>query len=181
MENELKDGGAVEEELKNLVGDSGGPINNQHDLFPYEVIFDTPLSIKDHISSYQKPGGLQFACLLIPRFPSHVLMGDIVDFLPEWLGQVCVSYGWELSFINIAPEYLQWGIHIPAESAGSDFIQKIRLETSQKILNEFPRFQEDNFGVDFWAPGHLVLLRDTPPSDQMVRDLMKMVRRKQGL
>lgn len=181
MKNDLNDGGVVKAELKNLISDKAGSINNQQDLFPYEVIFDTPLSLKDHILYYQKTGGLQFACLLIPRFPSHVLVGDIVEFLPEWLGQVCVSYGWELSYINIVPEYLQWGIQIPAKSANSDFIQKVRLETSKKILTEFPRFQEDNFGVDFWAPGHLVLLRDTPPSALMVLDLMKMVRRNQGL
>jgi hypothetical protein len=48
---------------------------------------------------------LSYTCLIIPRFPSHILRGDIAGYLPKWLQQICISYGWRLGFTNVQPEY----------------------------------------------------------------------------
>ena len=36
---------------------------------------------------------LTYACLLVPRFSSHYLTGDISDRMSEWLPQICIAFG----------------------------------------------------------------------------------------
>lgn len=157
------------------------PRSIQDELFPYEVIFDSPDSVTEYMSNMTASNGLDFACLLIPRFPSHTLAGDLSVMLPDWLGQVCASRGWQLGFVNVDQEFLQWGLRIPSADGSADFINKIRREVSAKIFSEFPRFRQQNFGPDFWAPGHLVMLGNAPHSRDLIQGIMKMVRRNQGL
>src|SRR6185503_13004736 len=51
---------------------------------------------------------LTYACLLVPRFSSHYLTGDMSDRLSEWLPQICIAFGWRLEYLAVRPEYVQW-------------------------------------------------------------------------
>ena len=124
---------------------------------------------------------LSYTCLMIPRFPSHLLKGDIAGYLPQWLQQICVSCGWRLGFANVHPEYLQWAMRVsPADPPGY-FMQVIRQETSVFTFEYFPRFKKLNLKGDFWAPGYLVILGMRPHPVQMVEQYIRLTRRQQGL
>jgi REP element-mobilizing transposase RayT len=124
---------------------------------------------------------LSYTCLLIPRFPSHQLKGDLVDFLSQWLQQICLSYGWRLEFTTINPDYFQWGFHVNVSVTPARFIHTIRSETSKFILSNFGRIAKDNLSNDFWAPGHLVVLGIRPHPDEMIVQYIRLTRRQQGL
>src|SRR5215213_7472078 len=51
---------------------------------------------------------LTYACLLVPRFSSHYLTGDMADRVSEWLPQICIAFGWRLEYMAVRPEYVQW-------------------------------------------------------------------------
>ncbi len=51
---------------------------------------------------------LDYACLLLPRFPHHYLTGEVLERLGEWIPQICIAYGWRLEYISVRPDYLQW-------------------------------------------------------------------------
>ena len=59
----------------------------------------------EHISpqSYS----LSYTCLIIPRFKSHYLVGDLAVSLYDQMNRIRVSFGWRLEFIDIRAEYLQ--------------------------------------------------------------------------
>src|SRR5512141_278834 len=40
------------------------------------------------------PYDLSYACLLIPRFSSHFLIGDIAESLRGWMRTICLSFAW---------------------------------------------------------------------------------------
>src|SRR5512133_3090843 len=105
----------------------------------------------------RKPYDLAFACLLIPRFSAHYLIGDIAESLREWMQQTCVSYAWRLDTINIRPEYMQWVLYVPPATPPSKCIRTIRQMTSARIFEDFPHIRKENISDDFWAPGYLVL------------------------
>jgi len=124
---------------------------------------------------------LSYTCLLLPRFPSHQLKGDLADLLPGWLQQVCISYGWRLEFTTVNPDYLQWAIMVPPSTAPAHFMLQIRHETSRMILSSFGRIRRANLSNDFWAPGYLVVLGARPHPEDMIKQYISLTRRQQGL
>ena len=130
-----------------------------------------------HPESYD----LSYTGLLIPRFPSHQLKGDLAECLPQWLQQICVSYGWRLEFITVLPDYFQWVLIVAPSVPPGHFMQAIRSETSKLILSNFGHIKRENLSDDFWAPGYLVVLGARPHPKEMIEQYIRMTRRQQGL
>lgn len=124
---------------------------------------------------------LSYTCLLIPRFPSHQLKGDIADEMPGWLQQICISFGWRLEFITVHSEYCQWAMAVPPSTSPGRFMQQIRYDTSEKIFSTFGRIRRENLSNDFWAPGYLVVLGTRPHPQEMINQYIRLTRRQQGL
>lgn len=124
---------------------------------------------------------LSYTCLLIPRFPAHQLKGDLADLLPQWLHQVCISYGWRVEFSNVHPDYLQWTIIVSPSTSPGRFMHYIRYELSKMIFYNFGRIRKENLSNDFWAPGYLVVLGIHPHPSEMIYQYIRTTRRQQGL
>jgi len=124
---------------------------------------------------------LNYACLLIPRFDHHHLVGDLVERLNEWVPQVCVAFGWRLEHIAVRPEYLQWVARVPPSTAPGYLMRIIRQQTSDRLFGEFPRFKLENPSGDFWAPGYLIMGTSQAHPQKLVRDFIKQTRTRQGL
>jgi REP element-mobilizing transposase RayT len=130
---------------------------------------------------YPDAYNLSYTCLLIPRFPSHQLVGDLADYLPQWLQQVCVSYGGRLEFITVEPDYFQWALSVLPSVSPGQFMQQIRDDISKMIFSNFGRIKRENLSNDFWAPGYLVVLGIRPHPVEMVKQYIRLTRRQQGL
>jgi REP element-mobilizing transposase RayT len=124
---------------------------------------------------------LTYACLLVPRFTSHYLTGDISDRLSEWLPQICVAFGWRLEYLAVRPEYVQWVVNVPPAASPGYLMRIMRQQTSEKIFTEFPRMKKENPSGDFWAPGYLIMGGTQPHPPQLVQDYIKQTRVRQGL
>ena len=127
------------------------------------------------------PYELSYACLLIPRFITHQLVGDLEDNLYPWMEQICISFGWKLDYLNVRPEYLQWILRVPPAASPAHFMNIIRQLTSQDILKNFPRFKKEVRSTDFWAPGYLVIVSISPHPEKMIKDFIKYTRQQQGI
>jgi len=123
---------------------------------------------------------LTYACLLVPRFASHYLTGDVSDRLSEWLPTICVAFGWRLEFLAVRPEYLQWVVNVQPNTAPGYVMRVMREQTSEKIFHAFPRKAKENPSGDFWAPGYLIMGGSQPHPPQLVRDYIRQIRERQG-
>lgn len=123
---------------------------------------------------------LTYACLLVPRFSSHYLTGDISDRLSEWLPQICIAFGWRLEYLAVRPEYVQWVVNVPPATSPGYLMRIMRQQTSEKIFHEFPRLKKENPSGDFWAPGYLIMGGTQPHPPQLVKDYIKQTRTRQG-
>ena len=124
---------------------------------------------------------LTYACLLVPRFSSHYLTGDLSDHLGDWLPNICVAFGWRLEFLAVRPEYLQWVVNVQPNTSPGHLMRIMRQQTSEKIFSEFPRLKRENPSGDFWAPGYLIMGGSQPHPPQLVRDYIRQTRQRQGL
>ena len=127
------------------------------------------------------PYELSYACLIIPRFSTHYLVGDLADNLYSWVKEICISFGWRLDFLSVQPDYLQWIICVPPATSPANFMSIIRQQTSQEILDNFPRIKKENRSRDFWAPGYLVIVSTSPHPAKMVKDFVRLTREQQGI
>ncbi len=123
---------------------------------------------------------LTYACLLVPRFSSHYLTGDISDRVSEWLPQICIAFGWRLEYLAVRPEYVQWVLNVPPATSPGYLMRIIRQQTSEKIFTEFPRMKKENPSGDYWAPGYLIMGGSQPHPPQLVKDYIKQTRTRQG-
>lgn len=124
---------------------------------------------------------LNYACLLVPRFSSHYMTGDLAEGLGEWFPNICVAFGWRLEFMAVRPEYLQWVVSVPPNTSPGYLMRIMRQQTSEKIFAEFPRLQRENPSGDFWAPGYLIMGGSQPHPQQLVKDYIKQTRDRQGI
>jgi REP element-mobilizing transposase RayT len=123
---------------------------------------------------------LTYACLLVPRFSSHYLTGDISDRISEWLPQICIAFAWRLEYLAVRPEYVQWVVNVPPATSPGYLMRIMRQQTSEKIFTEFPRLKKENPSGDFWAPGYLIMGGTQPHPPQLVKDYIKQTRTRQG-
>lgn len=124
---------------------------------------------------------LTYACLLVPRFTSHYLTGDIADRLSEWLPNICIAFGWRLEHLAVRPEYLQWVVNVAPATSPGYLMRIMRQQTSEKVFSEIPRLKKENPSGDFWAPGYLIMGGTQPHPPQLVKDYIKQIRQRQGL
>ena len=124
---------------------------------------------------------LTYACLLVPRFTSHYLTGDIADKLSEWIPNICIAFGWRLEHLAVRPEYLQWVVNVPPATSPGYLMRIMRQQTSEKIFAEFARLKKENPSGDFWAPGYLIMGGTQPHPPQLVKDYIKQIRQRQGI
>ncbi|RJP49986.1 MAG: hypothetical protein C4557_10425 [Anaerolineaceae bacterium] len=123
---------------------------------------------------------LTYACLLVPRFSSHYITGDLTDHISDWLSNICIAFGWRLEFLSVRPEYLQWVVNVQPNTSPGYLMRIVRQQTSEKIFNEFPRLKRENPSGDFWAPGYLIMGGTQPHPPQLVRDYIRQTRQRQG-
>jgi REP element-mobilizing transposase RayT len=128
---------------------------------------------------YPESYDLSYTCLLIPRLPSHKLVGELAKCLPQWVQQICTPYKWWLEFVTVDADYFQWGLRIIPSTQTSQFMQEIRQKTSELILSAFENIRDEISVNDFWAPGYLVVLGIRPQSREMIEQYIRMSRRQQ--
>ncbi len=127
------------------------------------------------------PYDLSYACLLIPRFGAHRLRGDVVPFLRELMFNVCQSFGWRLDYIMIRPEFLQYVISAPASTPPARSIRTIREITSRRIFEDYPHYQDQNMGGDFWAAPYLVIFGSNPHTPENIVEFIRVTRQGQSV
>jgi REP element-mobilizing transposase RayT/DNA-binding response OmpR family regulator len=124
---------------------------------------------------------LDYACLLLPRFPHHHLTGDLLEQLGEWVPHICIAFAWRLEYISVRPDYLQWIVNVPPATSPGYLMRMVRQHTSEKIFSDFPRFKNDNPSGDFWAPGYLIMGGSQPAPAQLIKDFILQTRQRQGI
>jgi REP element-mobilizing transposase RayT len=152
------------------------PLDDNH-IDAQEVFLPNKAGLYEDDSPYET----SFVCLLVPRFEEHTLIGDLSDNLHIWMRDICISFGWNLKFIEISPSYLQWIMTVSISTSPIEFMNIVCKTTSKKIFDEFPRFSQQNVSKMFWAPNYFVGIGHTPYSKPTIQSFIEQIRMEQGL
>jgi REP element-mobilizing transposase RayT len=174
--------------------DSPNPISLVDREFPVQPLItkvsereDSDLLIDSSTDDYvvfepvtPNPYILSYTCLIIPRFGSHYLIGDLATSLLDWMQQICISFDWRLDIITVNHEYMEWGIHVPPTTPPAYFMRIIRQQTSLQIFTDFPRIRRENLSNEFWATGYLVASGIRPHPPEVIKQFTQHIREQQG-
>lgn len=97
---------------------------------------------------------------LVPASTSHFLIGELSVWLKRWMPALCETYGWQLEYLSVRPDYIKWTLVDFPEALIRKMLQVVRQQTSGRIFRVFPNLKADNASGDFWAPGYLVDTQD---------------------
>lgn len=97
---------------------------------------------------------------LVPASTSHFLIGELSVWLKRWMPALCETYGWQLGFLSVRPDYLKWTLVDFPETLIQKMLQVVRQQTTSRIFRVFPNLKSANASGDFWAPGYLVDTQD---------------------
>jgi len=128
----------------------------------------------------QNPYEVSYTCLLLPRSKSHLLLDELANPLKTTLEQTSISFGWQLDFLSIKPEYLQWVIRVPPSTSTTYVIKVVRNQLSNKIFIDFPHYKSDDHIDDFWAPGYLIFWGSQPHPPEIIQRYIQQTRKQQG-
>lgn len=148
--------------------------HNDAQVQPAEKAASLPLPVPIH---YQ----LSYACVMVPRLRSHLLVGSLPALLNERVQQLCQAYNWRLDHLALRPDYAHWVISAAPETSPATLLAKIRQYTSDLIFSEQPRLAVENPSGDFWAAGYLLINNDKPLAARVIQEFLEHVRAHQGL
>ena len=105
---------------------------------------------------------------LVPSLDRHYLLGELAQRLRSWFPGICETYGWQLDFLSVRPDYLKWRLHDFPDALIYEMLEVVRKRTSERIFRVFPNLRTGNPGEDFWSPGYLVDRKNQDFSTQVL-------------
>ena len=123
---------------------------------------------------------IAYTCVLIPRLPEHHLVGELAEYLSNWVNELSVAFGWRLDHLSVRPNYLHWRAISPPDYPPASMVLDMKTRISERIFDKFLRLKTANPSGKFWADGHLIVNGRDKLSQQLLQDFINATRSRQG-
>lgn len=125
---------------------------------------------------------LSYTFLIIPRLPTTLLAGDLKNRIEGWLFSISDAYDWQAQSIRVEPTHVEISLDCLPTDSPESVIKALILETSGKVLSEFPRLAAGHAKRpgNFWAPAYYVVAPARPLSPEEVNAFIEYQRREQS-
>jgi REP element-mobilizing transposase RayT len=198
----------IDQSRSETIPEPGSPVGNSTANRDRKLEFDIPAEIKEgglepeplehiamppvpnteaEVNSNMQPFVIQstrfltYTCLLVPRMPQHQLTRDLANHLSEWMGQLCLAFGWRLEQLSIHLDHIQWIVAAPMTTTPAYLVRTLRQHTSQRIFTDFPSLARENPSGDFWAPGYYIASGSQIIQLHLVMKFIDQIREQQGV
>lgn len=125
---------------------------------------------------------LSYTFLILPRLAHITLTGELKDRLEQWLIVIADTHDWEANQITVADDHIEISLKCPPADSPERIIKTLLAETSEKVLNEFPRLAASHSKRPgaFWASGYYVVTPGRHLTPEEVQAFMQYQRREQS-
>ncbi len=102
---------------------------------------------------------LSYTYLIIPKFASTRLSGDLQSRLAEWISFQALTHDWRITGLHIEPDHLEISLDCAPSEAPEKVIKALMQNTAEKAMAEFPRLAAEHSKrvSSFWAQGYYVV------------------------
>ncbi len=97
---------------------------------------------------------LKYHLVWIPKYRKRILRGELSRRLYDLLHQCADMNRWNIVELNVQPDHVHLLLQLPPKTSVSEAMRLMKGGTSRKLREEFPEFDEFNWGKSFWADGY---------------------------
>jgi len=125
---------------------------------------------------------LSYTFLFLPRLPHITLAGDLKARLEQWLIALADTHDWDATTIKINEDHVEVSLNCAPADSPERVIKTILTETSDKILEEYPRLAAAHAKRPgaFWASGYYVVTPGRRLAPEEVTAFVEYQRREQS-
>jgi REP element-mobilizing transposase RayT len=125
---------------------------------------------------------LSYSFIFVPRLGHVNLSGDLKARLEHWLISLAEVHEWEATTIAVESDHVELSLKCPPADSPERIMKTILVETSDKILAEYPRLAGAHAKrpASFWASGYYVVTPGRRFIPEEVRAYVEYQRREQS-
>ena len=90
----------------------------------------------------------------ITKYRYKVLEGELRERIRTIIRQVCKELGVQIVSGVLSREHVHMFVEIPPHLAVSDFVRRVKGQSSHRVQMEFPDLRKRYWGRHFWARGY---------------------------
>jgi DNA-binding NarL/FixJ family response regulator len=140
---------------------------------PLSVEDTQPIPLRRLVSSAEaKDLLLTYTAVLVTSSPNALQNPRATTELTRWMPRWCQRLGWTLKRLVITPNYLLWTITVPSSTPPHHMVQAIRHYSAWRLFHRIGEGLGDMTPEAFWAPAHLALAGESPPSNTEIDALI---------
>ncbi|WP_299026310.1 hypothetical protein [uncultured Thermanaerothrix sp.] len=154
--------------------------------FPAEPSVDLeaptpPLSVEDtqplspaalNRPAIEAPLYLTYTAVLVTTLPEALQNPKATMELTRWMPHWCQRQGWTLKRLVVTSNYLLWTMAIPSSITPRHMVHIVRHHSAWRLFHRVPEALADLAPDSFWAPAHLAIANETPPSNAEIEALI---------
>ncbi|NIM96258.1 MAG: hypothetical protein GTO18_21380 [Anaerolineales bacterium] len=122
---------------------------------------------------------LPFTAVLLTRFPTHKLEGELRNQVRDWLHSLCIAWGWRTESIDVDTNLLLFTVSLSPEIAPAQALHQLAHDLSTRIMEASPDFATELPSGHFWAKRYL-LRSGSEIEPERVETFVEATRRAQG-
>ncbi|MDT8897806.1 response regulator [Thermanaerothrix sp. 4228-RoL] len=136
-----------------------------------------PLSLPSSVPSLEaKDLLLTYTAVLITSSPNALQNPRATTELSRWMPRWCQRLGWALKRLVITPNYLLWTVTVPSSMPPSRMVEAVRHHSAWRLFHHVGEAIAEQEPESFWAPTHLALAGESPPSNGEIDALISLNR-----
>ncbi|KPL84012.1 hypothetical protein SE15_02140 [Thermanaerothrix daxensis] len=120
----------------------------------------------------EKPLYLTYTAVLVTTLPEALQNPKVTMELTRWMPHWCQRLGWTLKRLVVTSNYLLWTIAIPSSVTPRHMVHIVRHHSAWRLFHRVPEALADLAPDSFWAPMHLAIADETPPSNAEIEALI---------
>jgi DNA-binding NarL/FixJ family response regulator len=115
---------------------------------------------------------LNYTAVLVTSTPNALQNPRATTELTRWMPRWCQRLGWTLKRLVITPNYLLWTVTVPSSIPPRHMVQAVRHHSAWRLFHRVGEVIADQAPESFWAPAHLALAGESPPSNAEIDALI---------
>ncbi len=115
---------------------------------------------------------LTYTAVLVTSSPNALQNPRATTELTRWMPRWCQRLGWTLKRLVITPNYLLWTVTVPSSMPPRRMVEAVRHHSAWRLFHHVGEVIADQAPESFWAPAHLALAGESPPSNAEIDALI---------
>jgi len=91
-----------------------------------------------------------------PKYRSHILTGNIAEFLRRSVGEICETRNWRILALEVQPDHIHMFVSFPPAVSIAEAVKILKGSTARYLFTHFPGIRNRLRNGALWSPSYYV-------------------------